>query len=238
MITKKRYNLIDIIRGITIVSMVVYHACWDLAYISHFEMSWFRTDAVFLWQQSICWTFIMLSGFCWTYSVQKSKRGCIVLGASILVTAVTVLFTPESRIVFGVLNAIGTSMILMIPLDKVCCKINAVAGAISSFALFCLTRGINGGTLFFGTVQLPEEWYCNLLTAYLGMPPESFFSTDYFPVVPWMFLFITGYFVNRAIIDKSVLECRALPVLELIGRHSLLIYLMHQPVLYLIIQLP
>ena len=84
--------------------------------------------------------------------------------------------------------------------------------------------------------RLPASLYRNLLTAYLGFPNPGFFSTDYFPLFPWFFLFLTGHFLHRLLEEKDLnqrLFSRGqVPVLNWMGRHSLIIYLLHQPVLY------
>ena len=83
---------------------------------------------------------------------------------------------------------------------------------------------------------LPATLYRNLLTTYLGFPHRGFFSTDYFPLLPWFFLFVTGYFLHR-VLDQRNLTQRLfargrVPVLNWMGNHSLIIYLLHQPILY------
>lgn len=234
----KRYQLLDTIRGIMLVSMMIYHASWNLVYMYGVNWPWYHSKGAYLWQQSICWTFILLSGFCWSMGRQKLKRALTVFGASILISVVTILFMPENRVLFGVLSAIGTGMLVMIPLDKVFRKINPYPGVLLSFGLFVVTRNVNSGWLGFGDwklLALPEEWYANLFTAYLGFPAANFWSTDYFSVIPWLFLYWTGYFLY-IIFEKSGLlkhftGIRIKP-LEWIGRHSLILYLLHQPVIY------
>ena len=146
---------------------------------------------------------------------------------------------PDSRILFGVLTCIGSCMLLMIPAEKLTEKIPASFGAIFSFCLFLLLRNCGSGTLGFEQLvicRLPEAIYRNNLTAYLGFPHRSFFSTDYFPLIPWFFLYLTGYFLFR-IGHQNGWNVRLFargrfPLLNALGRHSLLIYLLHQPVLY------
>ena len=101
---KTRYHLPDSVRGLTLISMALYHAVWDMVYLFDEGWSWYQSPAAFLWQQSICWTFLLLSGFCLPMGRRGLRRGLTVLAASAAVTAVTVLFSPESRILFGVLT--------------------------------------------------------------------------------------------------------------------------------------
>ena len=146
---------------------------------------------------------------------------------------------PESRVVFGILTMTGSCMLVMIVLERGLRHIPEVPGAAVSLALFVLTRNINIGTLGFERYsfgRLPAGWYRNLVTAYLGFPPGEFYSTDYFSLFPWIFLFVTGYFLFRIFRkhgwNETLFLKGNLPVFGFLGRHSLIIYLIHQPVLY------
>ena len=59
-----RYRLLDTLRGFSLVSMILYHICWDLVHMYGFDWPWFMKTQGYLWQQSICWLFIFVSGFC------------------------------------------------------------------------------------------------------------------------------------------------------------------------------
>ena len=84
-------------------------------------------------------------------------------------------------------------------------------------------------------IPLPKALYANLFTTFLGFQAENFFSTDYFSLIPWYFLFLTGYFAYRFLAEKELLgkipNIHIAP-LEWVGKHSLMIYMLHQPVVY------
>lgn len=235
---KKRYYALDDIRGLTFISMLLYHGMWDLVFIAGKNIDWYRGSWGYVWQQSIGWTFILLSGFCWQLGKHKLKRGLTVFGGGLIVTLVTLLFMPEDRVVFGVLTFMGSAMLIMIPLDKILNRCNCYIGAICSFILFLITRNVNSGWLGFEKLQLvklPDALYTNIITTYLGFPNRGFFSTDYYAVFPWLFLFITGYFLF-SIVDKAdkldIFSKRIIPGAGFIGKYSLLIYMIHQPIIY------
>ena len=121
-------------------------------------------------------------------------------------------------------------------LEKALRKNPPAVGAVVSVALFGLTYHAQLGYLGFGDgrVLLPRFLYQNLFTAYLGFYPEGFFSTDYFPLVPWLFLFWVGFFLYQLIGRERMEPLRRsiCPALGWLGRHSLVVYLLHQPVLY------
>ena len=229
---------LDTIRGITLLSMMLYHTCWDLVFLFGKKIPGYSGLGGYVWQQSICWTFILLAGFCWSLGSHHLKRGLIVSGSGILITFVTLLVMPESRVIFGVLTLIGSCMLLLIPMEKLLLKLRAEIGLAGSFLLFLLFRNVNTGYLGFenwNILKLPDGFYENLFTTYLGFPQKGFFSADYFSLLPWFFLFLTGFYLYQLVQKNHMMEklfsWRVLGF-DVIGRHSLLIYLLHQPVVF------
>ena len=88
---------LDTIRGLTLLSMMAYHACWDLVYLFHCDWAWYRSFGAYLWQQSICWTFILLSGYCVSLGRHPLRRGLITLAAG----AVVIEDVPANAVVAG-----------------------------------------------------------------------------------------------------------------------------------------
>ncbi len=236
---KTRLHLLDSLRGFMMVNMIAYHAMWDLVNLFGVRAAWYAGTPKYIWQQGICWTFILLSGFCWRFSRNHLRRGALVFGGGVVISLVTNLVMPGSRIIFGILTCIGSCVLLMIPLEKIARKMPAEIGAAVSFMLFLLLRNCARGNLGFEKLviaPLPEFLYRNLLTAYLGFPHPGFFSTDYFGVLPWIFLFLSGYFLydilQKRKLNEKLFGVGKIPLLNQMGRNSLLIYMLHQPVVY------
>ena len=241
---RERYYILDDIRGAAVISMILYHAMWDVNNILGIYMPWYYSNIGHIWQQSICWTFILLSGFCWRIGSRRLKRGLTVFAAGLAVTAATAVFMPNNIIIFGILTLIGTCMLVMIPLDKAFRHINPIIGLILASAAFFVTRNVNYGTLGFEEIiikWLPHNaLYKNTFTAFWGFPPYTFRSGDYFSFMPWVFLFIAGYFLY-GIFEKynwlNIFARKGIRPLEFVGRHALIIYLVHQPALYAIAEI-
>lgn len=234
----KRYFVLDGVRGFAVINMIIYHLIWDLVYILGFNIEWFSSDIAYIWQQFICCTFIFISGFCEPLGRKKFKRGITILFFGFLIEIVTMIVTPQSQVRFGILTLIGSSTILMIPLRKFLEKFPKTFGLILFAILFLLTKNINKGNIGFGNlnfINLPRNLYKNSLTTYLGFPMPNFYSSDYFPLMPWIFLYITGYFSYGIAKHHNLLRYLTpskFKFLEWIGRHSLALYIIHQPIIY------
>lgn len=230
---RRRYQVLDTIRGFALVSMILYHASWDMVYMFGADWPWYHGFAAHVWQQSICWTFILLSGYCWSLGRQRFRRGLTVFFCGALITAVTWFLMPENLVLFGVLTLLGSSSLLLGVLEPLLRRVPDRAGLAGSFLLFMVLRDVNAGYLGFEGARFFRFWdgARDLGTAFVGFPPADFFSTDYFSLLPWFFLFLTGYFLFR-LRPEEVREIRPIPVVTAMGRRSLLIYMLHQPVVY------
>ena len=116
--TAARYRLLDELRGLDLISMMLYHGMWDAVYLFGVVVPWYSAGQGRLWQQSICWVFILLSGFCLPLGRHPVKRGAMVFGCGALVTAVTLIFMPADVVWFGVLTLLGSAMIITGLLEK------------------------------------------------------------------------------------------------------------------------
>ncbi|MCR5356687.1 MAG: DUF1624 domain-containing protein [Lachnospiraceae bacterium] len=249
-----RLCLIDAYRGITMISMVLYHACYD--YFSAFGINpqWIAGRGAFLWQQSICISFILVSGLVWTLGQKHAlKRGLILLALGTVISLVTTVFMPSQAIYYGILTFMGFATLFMIPLDKLF-SLNQKSGKnnpvltelihiIICLLLFALTKHISGGyigTRYHRLVSLPDSLYAYPFLTPFGLPAHGFTSADYFPLIPWLFMYLTGYHAGKIISTcPSILKRlkKRIPLLSKLGTKSLLVYIIHQPVCYAVVWL-
>ena len=115
---KRNYTL-DKYRGFTIISMVLFHLCYDINLYKNLD--WYNNIYINkIWQLSIAISFFIISGISSNFLDWKMnlKRGIIISILGILITLITYFFVPDQLIIFGVLNGLGLSMILISFLQK------------------------------------------------------------------------------------------------------------------------
>lgn len=126
-----RSGTLDSLRGLTLFSMIAYHLCWDLVYLRGLPWAWYNGFWAYIWQQSICCTFILLSGYCCQASRHPIRRGAISFCGGAAVSLVTLVVMPEEPVRFGVLTFLGTAALLTVPLRPLLARIPPPAGAYS-----------------------------------------------------------------------------------------------------------
>jgi uncharacterized membrane protein len=225
---KKRVWELDAFRGLCVLGMVIVHFVYDLidlyALVDWEYPEWFLF--VMKWGGLL---FILISGICATLGRRSVRRGVIVVLCGLVCTAVTYgmyRFGMAGKgliIYFGVLHCLGTCMILWWLFKRLPTWLLAVLGiAMAVAGLYLQTRTFNTG----------------LWLMPLGFMPDGFASSDYFPLLPNLGYFLLGGVLGRTLYRKQetllpkVNESNpVLRFLRLCGRHSLWIYLLHQPVL-------
>lgn len=233
----KRVELLDELRGFAIILMVLYHAAYDLVAIFGLDFPVFYSRPVQFIQTFIASLFILISGVACHYSRNNLKRGLIAFGFGMVLSVVTLLVLPSQRVMFGILHFLGIAMILFALLRKPLARIPAAAGVPIFVALFILTLYVPYGTLGFPpfAVELPAALYNVGFLFPLGFPAPTFFSSDYFAIIPWFFLFLAGSFLGIYIKEGKMpaFAYRShAPLFAKAGRYSMWIYLLHQPVIY------
>ena len=236
---KKRNHYIDMMRGISLISMILYHLLYDLVYIFNVPINFYNPNIVKHWQLSICISFILISGLSLNFYKGHKKQGLIIFGISLIISFVTFIFIPEETVKFGILSLIGVSMILVGFLNKFLNRINPYAGFFIFIFLFLLFFSLPNGSLgleHIETIDVPNSLYSTNYLYPIGLPHKTFSSADYFPIFPWFFLFLSGYYLGIILKDKNLLKPMGKNnLISAFGRNSLFVYIIHQPILYAIL---
>ena len=219
---------IDVYRGLAILAMVIYHALWDLAYYRLIETG-IGTDPAWIGaQRGIVTAFLLLVGAGLWLAHGRGidwrrfwKRQAIVVAAALGVSAVTwVQFGADYFAYFGVLHVIALSSLLALPL------LRAPAWLVLALAL--------------GVLAAPAIWSWDLFNArglsWIGFFTETPQTADLVPLFPWFGVVLLGMLAMRLGGDAPVFtwrsDSRLLRGLAVAGRWSLVIYLVHQPLLF------
>lgn len=237
---KKRIHMLDEIRGFAIICMIFHHAFLDVGDVLGFEWGYKVFDALCIVQPIFWVIFIIISGMCSRLSRNTLKRGVIVLACGGIITLFTAVLMPlfgfvGAEIYFGILHCLGACMIiagLFMPIIK---KMDYRVGAVISAVLFVLVYDIERGSICFGQISLPDSWYQHDFLAPLGLHSSSFYSADYFSIIPWVFMFLCGAFIGKLAVDENLPEMmykKHSRFLSFVGKNSLWVYLAHQPVIY------
>lgn len=236
---KNRVGLIDELRGLSILLMVVYHLGYDLVYIFGISIPFFESAAFNFLRDFFAGIFVFISGICCRFSHSNVKRSIICLGCALLLTIISFFFIPDEVIWFGILHLLGVSMLLFSCFKPLLDRISSpVLGTYLFGALFILLYNLPMGKI--GWIHLPTKLYCCAFLAPLGLPTINFFSADYFPVIPWLFLFIAGSYFGVMTKNRKFpgyIYSNHCNFLAILGRHTLVIYLLHQPIIYGILAL-
>ncbi len=218
----------DAVRGLCILGMICVHLVYDLTGLYDL-VKWELPDWFSVVQRWGGVLFLLISGICVTLGSRSVRRGAIVFACGMLCTAVTAgmywLKLAEKGIIiyFGVLHCLGACMMLWPAVKKAPTWLVGLLGIV-----------LTGLGLYFQT--LPPVSHPALIP--LGLMPEDFVTSDYFPLLPNFGFFLLGAVLGRTVSDRkeSLLPrvhagSPALRFLCACGKHSLWIYLLHQPVI-------
>lgn len=223
---KNRVWELDALRGFCILCMIAVHLVFDLNEFAGLTLS---PPAWFLFCQRYGHIlFILISGICATLASRSFRRGVLVFCAGLLITGVTLFmvhvlhFNKDISIFFGILHLLGACMMLY-PLFK---RLPPCALALLGVAFVALG-------VWFDTLTV-SVWFLFPL----GLKFDGFYSGDYFPLFPNLGWFLLGGFLGKtayccrtSLLPKVNADFFLLRFFRFCGRHSLWIYLLHQPVL-------
>lgn len=221
-----RLPQLDALRGGAVMAMIAYHFGYDLNYLHwlqqdlNHDLRWLTARALILG------SFLLSVGMGQslaehqrTPAIQRWQRIGKIAGAALLVTLGSYAMFPESAIYFGTLHAIAAISMLLLLLSRRPWPVAVLLG----IAALALGNACS------------DELFNHPALAWLGLMTRKPFTEDYVPLLPWIGVSLLGYGAMQALLGKGIVtasSARRMPrLLVWMGRHSLAIYLLHQPIL-------
>lgn len=237
---KNRIHTMDELRGLLVLGMVAHHAFYTIGLVFGSAWAWdaFNWFTAHLHELGAS-LFILLCGISCHLSHSNWQRGLKLAAIAVGMSAVLYFVMPESMIWFGVLHCLAVCILLYAGTARALNKIPALVALPlwAVLALFTWDLGRCGGTyvglpgLF--TLEIPAAVSSIKWLMPLGLSPA--FGADYFPLLPWLFVFLCGTVVGRWAAEGKFprfMYKDRFAWLSWIGRHALWIYVAHQPVIY------
>jgi len=229
----KRIEIIDALRGLSVTLMVFHHFFYNLAQFLGFPWWIYRNPVFNILSPFFAGLLIFLSGVSSRFSRGNISRGAIAMVISMLITYVTVRM--DMPIWFGVLHLLSFSMLFFGITQKFWDIIPKKAAPIIFITVIITTALLREHI----TLTTNNIWLHDIYSL-LGWPQEGFISLDYFPILPWLFVFLLGTWAGIYIKERKLPEWfyeAKFPIFPAVGRKALIIYVLHQPVLYGIVML-
>lgn len=214
---------IDFVRGIALICMIYFHIVFSMNEFYGYNISYSSGINYYIGKISGI-LFIFISGVSCSLSGRNRIRGLKILGIAFLITLATYLYDPNYIIKFGILHFLGISIILFTSIRK-----------LNNFILLAL-----GTVVIMLSYLLPKITVNHNFLFPLGIISETFVSADYYPLIPWFGLFLYGGVLGRILYTQKQSMFRFKmsdnPMTRL-GQNTLIIYLIHQPIILLILKI-
>jgi len=228
----QRLHSIDLLRGVAVVLMIFYHFFFDLVYFYQKQISG-SEFLVFIGPEIIGGLFLFTSGLSYSLSFHKPvstskiKKILFLFLISFLITLFTFFYFKDQLILFGILHCIAASSLLGLFLKK------RTPSFILSLSIFILFMG------FYFMRKLEFSYF---LIPFLNLKSSAHFvMLDHFPLFPYFGEYLLGLWFGLKFFSFQVKKSEQTDTflkfnflqkkLVFLGKHSLLIYLIHQPLL-------
>jgi Predicted membrane protein len=224
---------IDCVRGLAVVCMVFYHFMWDMTFFGLYPHD-VTAGGWRVFARTVATTFVLLVGVSMALTAQRKpqaerdrqwlERGAKVLAWGLVISAVTRVVLGEAFILYGILHLVGTALLL-----------GPLLWRVRRFALPLGVAFVAAGPYLdarAGQLDALVPWAIPL-----GVRPAGYAAVDYFPLVPWLGVILLGMAVGQwarplwARLSAGRPAPRLLEPIAVLGRHSLLIYIIHQPLI-------
>lgn len=226
----RRLPLFDVLRGVAIIAMVAFHLAFDLNYFGIIRADFYTDNGLVATRNAIVAAFLLLVGISMTLALRNGihwdrylKRLLLLVLCALAVSLGSWLIFPQSWIFFGVLHFIAAASLIAL-----------------LFRRFYRANLFLGLALIFVGLTLAHPLFDARGWSWIGLVTTKPITEDYVPLLPWFGVVLIGMFLGKlslrridfAILAERQPTTRVAMTLAWMGRHSLAIYLLHQPLLF------
>lgn len=238
----RRIGIFDVVRGFALISMVLWHLCYDLVYLKGIDLPWFSGLFVTVWAHITAWSFLFVAGCMCCLSHNNLKRAALYALVALAIFLITSLAGVDTAINFGIFYCMAACTFVYWLLEKLNLRPKGIAAAIVFFIVFLLVFNLPRGELGIEpfVIGLPSAPYDSGLLSWAGFPGPNFTSGDYYPFLPYLFMYLSGASAGAVWAERGYptwAQDAHLEPFTWIGQHSLWIYALHQPIILLILSL-
>lgn len=232
----KRFIWLDELRGVALISMLIYHIIFQSTVVGCTGIEILDNSVSIFFQLVAQILFISIAGISAYISHNNLRRGIKILSCAIIITVVTYIVMPENRILFGVLHFLGVAILLYwLILYRIVSLPTLPMLGINGILFFVLHFTRIGDNIYIFLQSALSDIVKRKWLRFFGLADKDFISSDYFPIFPWIFLFLFGVFLGKYIKEneeKFLIDRKPISWLAFIGSHTLFIYMIHIPIIW------
>ncbi|MFA7298062.1 MAG: heparan-alpha-glucosaminide N-acetyltransferase [Candidatus Absconditabacterales bacterium] len=217
LIKKTRITELDFLRGIALILMIYFHLIWSMKEMFGYDVSYAFGINFYIGKISAI-LFILISGIVYSFGRFNLKRFLLLAGIAIIISVATYFYSDATFIKFGIIHFFALSSLVALLFSKSNKYLSILIGIGIIVAGFRInTIHMNSDYLFF-----------------VGIVSKSFQSADFYPLIPWFGIYLIGmglskifYTTKQNVFGKTL---HFAPI-DFVGRNTLIIYLIHQPII-------
>lgn len=229
--SRGRIEFIDMARAVALFAMAIYHFAWDLEFFNYVERGLTGSGGWKIFARTIASSFLFLVGVSLVLAHGRAIRWrpflirlAQVVAGAVAITVVTFFVTPNSFVFFGILQLIAVASLLGLLFIRLPWLVTAFAAIVTVALPFVISHPV-----------FDPKWF-----AWIGFYQIPPFSNDFIPIFPFFGAVLAGIAAARFALAHSVFDrmrswnpaLRPMWRLGVLGRHALLFYLLHQPILF------
>ncbi|MBO9459974.1 heparan-alpha-glucosaminide N-acetyltransferase [Labrenzia sp. R5_0] len=226
-----RLAVLDLARGLAVVAMAIYHFSWDLSWFAYVDWPVAQGTGWRIFAASIAGSFLLLAGVSLDFAHHLGirwhafwRRLAVIIAAAAAVSLVTYFTFGDTFVRFGILHSIALSSVIALPFTRLPFVFAGLAAAfVFSLPFWAASSALDG-----------QLWL------WTGLGTPDFASVDYVPLAPWAGVTLAGVAISKIFrkinlwqtLSRLTFANRPGRLTRFFGRHSLPVYLLHQPLLF------